>query len=75
MSKPCLPAHWETFKIHYRYRETVYHINIAQVPAGDGANRARTRVTVDRVEQTDSVSIPLVDDHIEHAGEVSVLAE
>ena len=71
---PCLPAHWETFKIHYRYRETVYHINIAQVPAGDEANRARTRVRLDRVEQ-DGETIPLVDDHLEHTVEVSVPAE
>ena len=23
---PCLPAHWQTYKVHYRYRDTVYHI-------------------------------------------------
>ena len=25
---PCVPAHWQNYKIHYRYRDTVYHINI-----------------------------------------------
>src|SRR6202034_3727531 len=25
---PCLPADWPAFKIHYRYRETFYHITI-----------------------------------------------
>ena len=25
---PCLPAEWTSFKIHYRYRETFYHITI-----------------------------------------------
>ena len=23
---PCVPAHWQSYKIHYRYRDTVYHI-------------------------------------------------
>ncbi len=23
---PCLPADWTGFTMHYRYRETVYHI-------------------------------------------------
>ena len=31
--KPCLPAHWPSFKIHYRYRETPYHIVVTQRPA------------------------------------------
>ena len=25
---PCLPADWSSFKIHYRYRETFYHITV-----------------------------------------------
>ena len=35
---PCLPAHWTGLTIHYRYRETVYHIVIVQARAGDGAH-------------------------------------
>ena len=70
---PCLPAHWEAFKIHYRYRETVYHIAIAQFHADDGGKRFGTRVTVDGVEQ-DGEAIPLVDDHQEHTVEVRVSA-
>ena len=27
---PCLPPNWSKFKIHYRYRETFYHISIEQ---------------------------------------------
>ena len=27
---PCLPADWKPFKVHYRYRETLYHITIQQ---------------------------------------------
>jgi len=62
---PCLPADWETFKLHYRYRETVYHITVLQTPAA--YNQAR--VTVDGVAQRDE-TVPLVDDRLEHAVEV-----
>jgi cyclic beta-1,2-glucan synthetase len=65
---PCLPAHWKSFKVHYRYRETIYHIDIRQMPAGSGA----TGVTVDGVGRPDQ-AIPLVDDHQEHSGEVRIL--
>jgi cellobiose phosphorylase len=68
---PCLPADWPGFKIHYRYRETVYHITVTQTPAGDAGIRGVTRVTVDGVERQDKV-IPLVDDHREHVVAVSV---
>ena len=64
---PCLPAEWEGFKIHYRYRETVYHIAVLQTPAENG----EMRVTVDGIEQHDK-TIPLVDDHKEHGAEVRV---
>jgi cellobiose phosphorylase len=67
---PCFPADWETFKLHYRYRETVYHIIVLQTHAGADN---KTRVTVDGVEQQDNV-IPLVDDHQEHSVEVRISA-
>ena len=59
---PCIPADWETYKIHYRYRETVYHITVRR--AGEPTGQA-TRVTVDGVEQHDA-RIPLIDDRKEH---------
>ena len=62
---PCLPADWQTFKIHYRYRETVYHIVVTQT-RGD-----EMRLTVDGVERPDG-AIPLVDDRRDHFVEVSV---
>ena len=31
---PCLPADWKGFTLHYRYRETVYHITVLQVAPG-----------------------------------------
>jgi cyclic beta-1,2-glucan synthetase len=66
---PCLPSEWETFKLHYRYRETVYHIVVLQTHAPD----SKTSVTVDGVEQQDE-AVPLVDDRLEHAVEVRVRA-
>ncbi|MDP1903566.1 MAG: glucoamylase family protein, partial [Pseudomonadota bacterium] len=67
---PCLPSHWPGFKAHYRYRETVYHITITQTHAG---NAGKIAVVVDGIEQ-ERQEIPLVDDHQEHAVEVSVPA-
>jgi cyclic beta-1,2-glucan synthetase len=69
---PCLPAHWDGLTIHYRYRETVYHIAI--VHTRDGGERDATRVTVDGVEQAGQ-AIALVDDHREHAVAVTVNAK
>ena len=67
---PCLPADWTTFKLHYRYRETVYHITVLQTHAAD----SKTGVTVDGVEQQDG-AVPLVDDQQEHIIEVRVAAQ
>ncbi len=64
---PCLPADWTSFKLHYRYRETVYHITVLQTQAAD----TKTRVTVDGIEQPDA-AVPLLDDRVEHAVEVTI---
>jgi cyclic beta-1,2-glucan synthetase len=61
----CLPADWEGFRMHYRYRETVCQIAVVQTPAGNGQMRLR----VDGIEQHDK-AIPLVDDHQEQWVEV-----
>jgi cellobiose phosphorylase len=66
--EPCLPADWEMFKVHYRYRETIYHITIIQI---QGINRD-IRITVDGVERHDE-AIPLVDDHKKHSVEVRIV--
>ena len=70
---PCLPEHWREFKLHYRYRETVYHIVVTQTPAVDAAQRDPLRVTVDGVARLDNI-IPLIDDRQEHVAEVSITA-
>ena len=68
--EPCLPADWKMFKVHYRYRETIYHITIQQTPVGSG----ETSVAIDGALQHDK-AIPLVDDHQEHTVEVRIHVE
>lgn len=66
---PCLPAHWPGFTMHYRHRETVYHIAVTQRPAGSG----EMRVSLDGALQSDGC-IPLADDRREHWAEILVSA-
>jgi cyclic beta-1,2-glucan synthetase len=65
--EPCVPPSWDSFTIHYRYRETVYHIVVRQAAGDDGARR----LSVDGCDQA-GLSVPLVDDHAEHQVEVSI---
>ena len=65
---PCVPADWASYKIHYRYRETVYHITVKRVGEPPGQVN---RVTVDGAEQHDA-RIPLIDDRREHTVEVTL---
>lgn len=58
---PCLPADWTTFKMHYRYRETFYHITIHN----NGSDAEASLMTLDGTELPDLI-IPLVDDHEDH---------
>src|SRR5205807_9276876 len=58
---PCLPETWPFIKIHYRYRETLYHITLRN----QGPGQAVTRVVLDGHEQPDK-SVPLVDDRNHH---------
>jgi hypothetical protein len=52
--------------VHYRYRETIYHITVTQTSDNNAAN-----VIVDNVQQPDT-AIFLVDDHQEHSVEVRI---
>ncbi|MDD5132535.1 MAG: glucoamylase family protein [bacterium] len=60
--EPCLPEDWSSFKLHYRYRETFYHITFQK----SGIEDKVASVAVDRTEQPDK-SIPLIDDRVEHS--------
>ncbi|MHB1514101.1 MAG: GH36-type glycosyl hydrolase domain-containing protein [Acidiferrobacteraceae bacterium] len=64
---PCLPLEWRTFKMHYRYCETVYHITVLQAHAGTG----EMSITIDGVARPDN-TIPLTDDRQEHMVEVVI---
>jgi cellobiose phosphorylase len=70
---PCLPAHWDALTIHYRFRETVYHIDVVQVEAAGGAPHAGVQVTVDGTD-VGGDAVPLVDDRREHSVLVRVPA-
>jgi cellobiose phosphorylase len=63
---PCLPADWQTYMLHYRYRETVYHIRVRRSAIG-----AAMTMTLDGLARSEPV-IPLTDDRREHAVEVLI---
>jgi cellobiose phosphorylase len=59
---PLLPPDWDGFTVHYRYRETVYHVAVTRRKAGDNL----ASIVVDNLPQQDD-AIALVDDHQEHS--------
>jgi cellobiose phosphorylase len=66
---PCVPGEWESFKVHYRYKNTVYHIAITQQN-----NAGKMIVTVDGVKQEER-SIALTDDEQEHNVQIEIYAQ
>ena len=62
---PCLPPGWPGFKVHYRFRETVYHIAIVQTSGAAG----EVAVTIDG-EARAGGTIPMVDDGRDHTVEL-----
>jgi cellobiose phosphorylase len=75
---PCIPAQWASYKIHYRFRETVYHISVRRVAE---TSTHAIRVTLDGTEVSSAGiddagrpqgMIPLVDDQREHYVEVEL---
>ncbi|MBS0554848.1 MAG: cyclic beta 1-2 glucan synthetase, partial [Proteobacteria bacterium] len=68
---PCVPADWPAFRIHYRYRETVYRIAVARVCAGADESTGTVRVRVDGEVRHDG-AIALVDDRREHSVEIEL---
>ena len=63
---PSMPDDWDSYKIHYRFRDTVYHITVTRV--GEGRS---IRLTLDGAE-CPGARIPLVDDRREHFVEVAL---
>ena len=64
---PCLPADWKSFKLHYRYRETLFHITVLQPEP----SRTVKRITLDGVVHSGEF-IPLCDDRQQHQVEVEL---
>jgi cellobiose phosphorylase len=64
---PCLPPQWTSFKVHYRYRETVYHLSLV----GKGVSGSVTRIVIDGVEQAEKYVL-LIDDRKEHEVKVEL---
>jgi cellobiose phosphorylase len=65
---PRLPKSWTTYKIHYRYRQTVYHITITRL--ADEAAEGNQLFLDD--EKLAVKTVPLVDDRREHFVELKV---
>ncbi len=64
---PCIPDDWKSFRLHYRYRETFYHIAVTRT--GSGCKVAS--VTVDGLAQEDG-AVHLVDDRKDHNVEIKM---
>ena len=65
---PLLPKTWPSYKIHYRYRQTVYHITITRLDV----NAPRTNLLTLDGQEISGTTIPLRDDLLEHAVEMKV---
>ena len=63
---PCVPKEWNTFKVHYRYKKTMYHIEFTQQDAVK-----EMMVMVDGTEHRDKI-ITLHDDGVEHHVEITM---
>jgi len=63
---PHLPDAWPSIKLHYRYRDTFYHITVTRT---DDANAAPIQLCLDGEVQPDA-TVPLVDDRQAHAIDV-----
>ena len=62
---PCIPEEWPSLKIHYRYKETMYHISFVR----STSNNNVTNVLVDGIEQTNK-NVLLINDGLQHEVEV-----
>ena len=61
---PSLPAKWAGFTLHYRYRQTPYHIRVIRVPGA-------SRLSLDG-QTVAGNTVPLLDDRRDHRVEVSL---
>jgi len=66
--EPCLPSDWDKLKVRYRFRETVYNLDIIRIPG----TAKRISITIDGKELKNEI-IPLADDLKEHSVEVRIV--
>ncbi|GAB3252120.1 GH36-type glycosyl hydrolase domain-containing protein [Chitinimonas naiadis] len=62
---PCPNRNWPSFKLHYRYRDTLYHITVLQDVTDTTHPNGMQRLTVDGATQDDQV-VALRDDKVDH---------
>jgi cellobiose phosphorylase len=65
---PRMPLAWTTFKLHYRYRNTHYHITISRISSSPPQ---RVSLSLDGEEQPGG-TFPLSDDNREHSVEMRI---
>ncbi len=65
---PRMPKSWPGYKIHYRYRQTVYHISISRLAPGS----ANTILLSLDGQDTSGSTIPLRDDRCQHVVEMKI---
>jgi cellobiose phosphorylase len=63
---PRLPKTWTTFTIHYRHRQTPYHITITR--SSDDSSRSH-QIVLDG-QEVSGETVPLVDDRRDHTVEM-----
>jgi len=66
---PRIPGDWPSFKLHYRYRDTFYHITVTRAAAA--VEPAPSRLILDGREQP-GATIRLADDRQPHTVEMTV---
>ncbi len=68
---PCMPAGWQTYKMHYRFHETVYHIVVTKAAGGQGKSGTALVLMLDGALQPEQV-ILMENDLREHVVSATV---
>lgn len=65
--EPCLPDNWNSSKIHYRYRDTVYHISLTHLQEGNNI-----KIIILDGQESKKIFIKIIDDRVDHQVEVKL---
>lgn len=60
--KPCLPAEWQSYLVHYRFRDTFYHITIRRAKSVADSVHSQSN----EIAKSEEAVIALVNDFEEH---------